>query len=57
MSLHFIDTTLFGDSVSTADMRAIFDERNMLQKWLDVEVALAKAQSAMGMIPAGAAAS
>jgi len=56
MSLHFIDTTLFGDSVSTADMRAIFDERNMLQKWLDVEVALAKAQSAMGMIPAGAAA-
>ncbi len=51
MSLHMIDTTLFGDSVGTQEMRSIFDENNMLQSWLNVEVALAKAQSAMGMIP------
>lgn len=55
MSVHFIDTTLFGDSVGTADMRAIFNEDKMLQRWLDTEVALAKAQSAMGLIPADAA--
>jgi len=46
-----IDTTLFGDSVGTQEMRLIFDENNMLQSWLNVEVALAKAQSAMGIIP------
>jgi adenylosuccinate lyase len=50
-----MDTTIFGDSVGTADMRRIFEERASLQRWLDVEVALAKAQAAMGMIPQEAA--
>lgn len=54
MSVHMIDTTIFGDSVGTQEMRSIFDESNMLQSWLNVEVALAKAQSAIGMIPAEA---
>jgi adenylosuccinate lyase len=55
MSVHFIDNTVFGDSVGTPDMRRIFSETNGFQRWLDVEVALAKAQAAMGMIPADAA--
>src|SRR3990172_7556135 len=36
-------------------MRAIFDERAMLQRWLDVEAALAAAQAELGLIPAEAA--
>ncbi|MEK7435387.1 MAG: adenylosuccinate lyase family protein [Pseudomonadota bacterium] len=55
MSVHFIDNIVFGDSVSTADMRRIFEETNAFQRWLDVEVALAKAQAAIGMIPTDAA--
>lgn len=55
MSVHFIDNIVFGDSVGTADMRRIFEETNAFQRWLDVEVALARAQAAMGMTPADAA--
>ena len=55
MTVHFMDTIVFGDSVGTADMRALFDETRTIQRWLDVEVALARAQSAMGIIPADAA--
>ena len=51
MSVHMMDTTLFGDSIGTPEMRSIFDENNVLQSWLNVEAALAKAQSAMGLIP------
>jgi len=55
MTVHFMDTIVFGDSVGTADMRKIFAETTTIQRWLDVEVALAGAQSAMGIIPAEAA--
>ena len=55
MSTHFIDSIVFGDSVGTAEMRQVFSETTTFQRWLDVEVALARAQAAMGMIPAEAA--
>ena len=55
MPSHIIDFELFGDQFSTAEMRAIFDERAMLQRWLDVEAALAAAQGELGLIPAAAA--
>jgi 3-carboxy-cis,cis-muconate cycloisomerase len=55
MPSHLIDYQLFGDQFSTAEMRAIFDERAMLQRWLDVEAALAAAQAELGLIPARAA--
>lgn len=55
MNVHMLDTTLFGDSLSTEEMRSIFNENAMLQAWLDVEVALAKAQADLGMIPKEAA--
>ena len=55
MTVHFIDSVVFGDSVGTADMRQVFSERATFQRWLDVEVALAKAQASLGMIPMEAA--
>lgn len=36
-------------------MRAIFEEENKLQKWLEVEAAIARAQAAVGDIPKQAA--
>lgn len=55
MPSHIIDFELFGDQFSTPEMRAIFDERAMIQRWLDVEAALAAAQGELGLIPAAAA--
>ncbi len=55
MPSHIIDFQLFGDQFSTPEMRAVFDERAMLQRWLDVEAALAEAQAALGLIPPAAA--
>lgn len=57
MPSHLIDFELYGDQFSTPEMRAIFDERAMLQRWLDVEAALAVAEGELGIIPAAAAAS
>ena len=36
-------------------MRAVFDERNLLQKWLDFEAALARTQAAVGLLAQEAA--
>jgi 3-carboxy-cis,cis-muconate cycloisomerase len=46
---------IFGNLYGTAEMRAIFSEERGLQAMLDVEVALARAEAALGLIPAGAA--
>jgi adenylosuccinate lyase len=39
----------------TEELRGIFDERARLQSWLDILVALARAQSELGLIPASSA--
>lgn len=49
------DMRLLRDSWSTEEMRKVFDEENRIQKWLDVEAALAKAQAKLGIIPQDAA--
>jgi adenylosuccinate lyase len=46
-----IDTGRYGST----EMRHLFDEENKLQRWLDVEAAIAKAQAAVGDIPEAAA--
>ena len=46
-----IDTGRYG----SPEMRSIFDEENRLQKWLDVEAAIAQAQASVGDIPREAA--
>jgi len=46
-----IDTGRYG----SAEMRHIFDEESKLQKWLDVEAAVAEAEASVGDIPKAAA--
>ena len=54
--LNFEPATVFSsrhlaDIFSTAPMRAIFSERNSLESMLLVEVALAKVEAQLGLIP------
>ncbi len=56
MAAHVIDSAFFKDLYGTPAMRVVFDDHNLLQKWLDYEAALARAEAALGLIPAEAAA-
>ncbi|MBL8160957.1 MAG: adenylosuccinate lyase [Anaerolineae bacterium] len=56
MPVHVIDSLFFRDLYGSARMRAVFDDLNLLQKWLDYEAALARAESSLGLVPAEAAA-
>src|SRR5215207_9999966 len=51
------DTLPTATRVSDPGIRALYRLENRWQAWLDVEAALAKAQSKLGIIPAEAAAS
>ncbi|MDF2565163.1 MAG: adenylosuccinate lyase [Massilibacillus sp.] len=46
-----IDSEIFGCLFSTEKMREVFSDKNVAQKWLDTEAALAKAQGELGIIP------
>jgi len=46
-----IDSPLFGDLYSTAEMREVWSDEATIQRWLDVEAALARAQARLGIIP------
>jgi adenylosuccinate lyase len=50
-----IDSGFFGDLYSTAEMREVWSDRAMIQRWLDVEAALARAEARLGIVPATAA--
>lgn len=50
MPAHMIDSILFMDVFSTQKMREIFDDRSIIQYWLDIEAALAESQSELGII-------
>lgn len=56
MPAHVIDSIFFNDLFGSAEMRAVFDDLNLLQKWLDYEAALARAEASLGLVPAEAAA-
>ncbi|HEU0202862.1 MAG TPA: adenylosuccinate lyase [Burkholderiaceae bacterium] len=56
MSVHLFDYQLLGDLFVTPEVRQHFDERAVLQAWLDVEAALADSEARVGLIPAWAAA-
>ena len=51
-----IGSKLWGDMFGTAPMRALFTDEAMVQRYLDVEAALARAQAGIGIVPAEAAA-
>jgi len=55
MPVHVTDSLVFRDLYSTPEMRAIFDDAHLVQCWLDVEAALARAQARLGIIPEAAA--
>jgi adenylosuccinate lyase len=55
MSSTAFDSCYFCDRFGTAAMRAIWEDRQTLQRWLDVEAALAEAEAELGIIPADAA--
>ena len=56
MSVNPADQTVFGALYGTDAMRAVFSEHSYLQRMLDVEAALARAQARLGIVPAEAAA-
>src|SRR5262250_2600405 len=49
-----VSSGIFRDIFSTAPMRRIFADENRIQKYLDVEAALARAQARLGIIPQNA---
>jgi len=55
MAAYVMDSELFGDQYGSAEMREIFSDRNTVQKWLDTEAALARAEADLGLIPVEAA--
>ncbi|AYM91485.1 MULTISPECIES: class-II fumarase/aspartase family protein [Serratia] len=55
MASNVLDSILFRDAFGTPEMRAIFDDRELVRKYVEVEVALAKAEARCGVIPAEAA--
>jgi 3-carboxy-cis,cis-muconate cycloisomerase len=52
---HMIDSRVFRDLYGSAEMRAVFADEAMVARWLEVEAALARAQSRLGLIPQDAA--
>ena len=50
-----IDSLIFRDIFSTPAMRRVFSDENRIQRYLDIEAALARAQARLGIIPREAA--
>src|SRR5215831_18155463 len=50
-----VDSILFRDSFGTPKMRELFSDRALIQRYIDAEIALAKAEARAGVIPADAA--
>ena len=55
MGTSVFDSELLKDAWSTEEMRGVFNDAARMQRWLDVEAALAQAQAELGMIPERAA--
>src|SRR5256714_3029410 len=55
MASGVFDDALIKHLFSTDELRAIFSDRNRVQKWYDFEAALALEQAELGIIPPGAA--
>lgn len=50
MASSSIDSRVFGVLFASEDMKKIFSDENRVQKWLDTEAALARAQAKLGII-------
>ena len=49
------DSVLFRDMFGTAEMRAVFADDALIARYIEAEVALARAQARMGVVPQTAA--
>ncbi|SFQ33708.1 adenylosuccinate lyase family protein [Variovorax sp. 770b2] len=49
------DSVLFRDAFGTAEMRALFSDHALIQRYIDAEIALARAEALEGIIPSDAA--
>ena len=56
MPATIFDSSIFRDIFTTPAMREIWSDENRVQKYLDFEAALARAQARLGIIPKNAAA-
>src|SRR3978361_2105957 len=54
MTATAIDSAVFRDIFSTEAMRRVFSDENRIQKYLDFEAGLARAQARLGVIPQNA---
>jgi len=50
-----LDSILFRDSFGTPQMRAVFSDHTLIERYVEVEIALARAEARCGVIPAEAA--
>ncbi|MEN8135594.1 MAG: adenylosuccinate lyase [Thermodesulfobacteriota bacterium] len=48
---HITDSHYYSHGYTTPEARAVFCDQRRLQRWLDVEVALALSQAVVGMVP------
>ena len=55
MTASALDSVVFSGLFSTEAMRAVFTDRMRVQRYLDVEMALARVQARLGIIPEAAA--
>lgn len=55
MSTTVYDSILFRNMFNTAEMRAVFSDNSLIEKYIETEVALAKAEAKCGVIPEEAA--
>lgn len=55
MGTRLSSSTIYAHLWGTAELDAVFEERAMLQTWLAVLAALARAQASLGIVPAAAA--
>lgn len=55
MASSIIDSNYYKDMFGTSQMRSIFSDDARLQAWIDTEIALAKAQEQLNIIPEGIA--
>lgn len=55
MGTRLSSSRLYAHLWGTPELDALFDERAMLQRWLDILVALATAQASLGIVPASSA--
>ena len=53
MAATIFDSHVFRNVFTTEAMREVFSDENRVQKYLDFEAALAKAQAKLGIIPQG----